>query len=623
MTGRASSLIFICMHSYSHIQVLPIHVANKIAAGEVVDRPASVAKELIENAIDAGSTQIDVEVTAGGRKLVAVRDNGSGMNRDDALLSIERQATSKIRDVDDIEKIDTLGFRGEALAAIASVSRFRLITHAHDAEIGTELLISGGKIRDVTDIGGPVGTSIEVRDLFFNVPARRKFLRSQQTELTHIRTGFIVQALAHPKIGMSLKVDGRETYRLAPGSVADPGNTRAALQDRIRDLFGSDYLLDLKRASYTGREVTVTGYTGLPSQSRTDRYEQYIFVNGRATSAAMLNYAIREGYHTLLPKNRHPVVFLFLEMDPELVDVNVHPTKKEVRFRHPSEVRDTVITAIHEALESKLPPINPLPEGELLRPDGTGVAPATEMRLEIEDLPSARVFKYPRLPMQTENAAQELFAGSTGENKETDVATGKCENTAPWAWCRVVGQVGELYVILETEDGYAVMDPHAAHERVLFERYMSDILKREVLSQSLLLPETVEFKPGDATRLRKSMELFQQMGFGISEFGGDSFVVDALPAFLTNVSITSLLTEMALSLEQSGYRGGTQRWREESIAQAACKSAVKARDKLTLKEMEQLIVDLAATEMPYTCPHGRPTLMFTSFKDLNKKFARE
>ena len=607
------------MSGAAHIHVLSTHVANKIAAGEVVDRPASILKELLENSFDSGATQIDVEIVAGGRKLVAVSDNGSGMGRDDALLSVERQATSKIRDVDDIEKIATLGFRGEALAAIASVSRFRLVTRIADEEAGTELLMSGGKIRDVTEIGCPTGTSIEVRDIFFNVPARRKFLRSHQTELGHVRAAFILQALGNPTVGMSLKVDGRETYTLAPVSPSDASDADPRLDDRLRDLFGADYLRNLRPVNYRGEEVSVRGYVGLPAQSRADRSEQYVFVNCRATSAPVVNYAIRQGYQTLLSKDRYPSVFLFLEMAPELVDVNVHPTKKEVRFRHSSDVRDAVMAAVRSALGSDLAVSGPPSVF-----DSPAAPPtATEVSLAIRDLPPTRTFRYPRIAIEGSASSQHGLPSTarvTGPDPGT-AGTGDL-HAAPWTWCRVVGQVGSLYVLLETGDGYVTMDPHAAHERVLFERYVADVLQSKVQTQSLLIPETVELQPKDAVRLRKNMELFRDMGFGISEFGADTFVVDALPAHFADAAAAPLLAEIALTLEQGGARGGTEEWRRESIARAACKSAVKARDKLTLEEIEQLVIDLARTEMPYTCPHGRPTLVFTSFAELNKKFGR-
>ena len=592
------------------IRILPPQVVNQIAAGEVVERPASVLKEVLENAIDAGATQIDVEIAAGGRKLVAVRDNGCGMSRDDALLSIERHATSKIRVVDDIEHIATLGFRGEALAAIASVSRFRLVTCLRGEVVGTEVLVVGGKIQDVRDLGCPPGCAIEVRDLFFNVPARRKFLRSHETELGHVRDGFVVQALAHPAIGMRLTADGRDAFHLAGG---------ATFAERLRDLFGAEYPKKLRPVESRLHEIGIQGYVSLPAMHRADRSEQFVFVNGRATTAPVVSYAIREAYRTLMPADRHPSVFLFLDIAPEMVDVNVHPTKREVRFRDGSAVRDAILESIRAALatdghKAAAPPAWPAA--------GVPAPAAAPVLMHIENLPPTRAFMYPRLPVMPPATADSAVPAASASVPTTTSEPAAAANV-PWSWCRVLGQIGGLYVILETEDGYVLMDPHAAHERVLFERFMADVLQSHTHSQTLLLPQTVTLSVRDALRVRKNLDLLRQMGFGISEFGGDSFVMDALPPYFAGASAEVLLVEVSHSLEAAGARGGTERWREQAIAQAACKAAVKAQDHLRLEEIEQLVVDLARAQMPYTCPHGRPTLIFTSFRELSRKFGRE
>ncbi len=589
------------MAQHPHIQILSDHVANKIAAGEVVDRPASVLKELLENALDAGATQVDIEVVAGGRKALVVSDNGSGMGRDDALLSVERHATSKIRDADDLEQIATLGFRGEALAAISAVSQFTLTTRRAQDVSGTEVIISGGKVQDVRDAGCAAGTAVAVRHLFFNVPARRKFLRSEQTELSHVRQTFLVYALSHPAAGLRLVVDEREVYRLAAG---------ATVEDRLRELFGTDFLKMLRPVEHRDAEVALRGFAGLPQAGRADRSEQYVFINSRPAAAPTLNYAVSEAYRTLLPRGRYPVLFLYLEMDPALVDVNVHPAKKEVRFRHPSQVRDAVIQALRRALAAQAPPGTPAAE--------QAGAPDAKPTISIEDIPALPAFSYPRLPMVPE-------AGEKPRPSEPVQAVAPANAApaeGPWSWCRVLGQVGGLYVVLETEDGVVLMDPHAAHERVVYERYMKEVLEREVQSQGLLTPETVELSPQAALRVRQSLKLLKEMGFGIAEFGSDSFIVDAMPTCFGGASAASILTEVGQTLEEAGARGGTERWSEEAIAQAACKAAVKARDRLNLNEIERLVVDLAGTEMPYTCPHGRPTIIFMGFQELHKKFGR-
>jgi DNA mismatch repair protein MutL len=600
------------MSEGGHIRLLPTDVANKIAAGEVVERPASILKEIIENAVDAGASQIDVEVISGGTRLVSVADNGSGMNRDDALLSIERHATSKIYTAADIEHIHTLGFRGEALAAISSVARFRLQTRRHDDLAGTELVVTGGKLLDVKEAGGPPGTLIEVRDLFFNIPVRRKFLRSPQTETVHVRQMFLLQALAWPAVGMSLTLDGRRSWSLAAG---------ASPMERIRELFGKEIVAKLCAIDKTGGEVRLSGFVSLPELTRGDRTEQYVFVNGRPATAPVVSYAINEAFHALIADGRHPYVFLYVEMDPELVDVNVHPTKKEVRFRNPSEVRDAIIGTIRSALSGAgsafVAGQTPAFETPVVHEQQV-VLPS----LTIDDLPPSRVFSYPRLP-PIEPRPPELRPGEGRAPVASIGAVMPPLQKGPWTWCRVIGQIGGLYVLLETEDGYVVMDPHAAHERVLFEEILHSFEQGHVESQGLLPPVTVELQPRDAMNVRKNLELIKKMGAGVSEFGGDTFVVDALPQGMDGLNIQELLIDMARHLETLGERASHTRWREEAIAQAACKAAVKARDHLSLREVEELVVALASAEMPYTCPHGRPTLIYTSFKELARKFGRE
>ncbi|MFZ4396469.1 MAG: DNA mismatch repair endonuclease MutL, partial [Kiritimatiellia bacterium] len=500
------------MSTDAPIRLLTPDVVNKIAAGEIIERPASVLKELLENAVDAGATQIDVAIAAGGIKLISVADNGKGMDRDNALLSIERHATSKIRTAEDVECVATLGFRGEALASIAACSRFRLLTRPAEALTGTELLINGGRLQDVTDAGGPAGTIFEVRDLFFNLPARRKFMRTAPTEMAHIQQVFLVHALGHPEIGFRLTVDARPMYSLPAG---------AKLEDRLRELFGPELISALRPVVWRNERFTISGYAGLPAASRADRNEQYVFINRRPATAPIIAHAIREGYHTLLPAGRFPVLFIFMELDAERVDVNVHPTKREVRFREPQAIRDGLIAALRGALTT---PAQLTGAGPLV---SAVPAPPTP-ELHIDDLPSARIFHYPALPgipipvpptlaKPAPGAASEPAATRTSESEAPPASPAR----APWAWCRVVGQIGGLYVILETEDGFVIMDPHAAHERVLFERYLKALSGGAVISQGLLTPETVELPPRDALRARQNLTLLRRMGFGIAEFGGN------------------------------------------------------------------------------------------------------
>ena len=582
------------------IQMLPDHVINKIAAGEVIERPASVMKELMENALDAGATQVDVEVVRGGMQLIAISDNGSGMDRDNAMLAIERHATSKIRTAEEVEAVATLGFRGEALSSISAVSRFTLITRPHDAVSGTEIRVAGGKLQDVADAGCPPGTRFEIRNLFFNVPARRKFLRTESTELAQIRQLFCVYALAHPETGLSLTSDGRELYNLPAGG---------SLADRIAELYNPSFFSHLRELNFAADEVKVTGFAGLPQTGRKDRSDQYVFINGRPASAPVIYHAINEAYHAVLARGRHPSAFLFIETAPDAVDVNVHPAKKEVRFRRPAAVRDCVIAAIENALALN--------------------APVEEKREPSFHFDRPQVVPPPRFEKQHELDI-EVQRGKGAErqsHKETEV---QCEpglkpnpQSSPWSWCRVLGQAGGTYAVLETEDGVVLMDPQAAHERVLFEKFVRDITSGSPAQQRLLAPETIELMPADAEALRRQLPALEEMGFGLSDFGQDTFLVDALPVHLQEGSPIVILSGIARALDKGGASArATRAALRETVAQAACRAAVKAGDSLSIEELEKLVSDLAKTEMPYTCPHGRPTLIFQSFTELNRKFGR-
>ncbi len=586
------------------IQILPDLVVNKIAAGEVVERPASVLKELMENALDAGATQVDVEVAGGGRLLVAVSDDGVGMGRDDALLSIERHATSKLRDIGDLDHLQTLGFRGEALAAIASVSQFTLTTRPRESAAGTELSVMGGKLKDVRDAGCPPGTSIQVRHLFFNVPARRKFLRSEQTELAHLRQVFVEQALSHPERGMKMTADGRELHRLTGG---------ATLEDRLRELYGKEVARWLRPVKGKDSLLEVEGLISLPEGGRSDRSEQHIFINGRVASAPLIAYSITEACRQIYPRGRHPVLVLNLRMDPASVDVNVHPAKREVRFRNPTLVRDFLVEVLRSAFTGGLSPAIPVADLSAFQ-----MPPRAKDTRELFPSIPSRVpdpaVRYPSAPPAEPFRAPAPISAPP----EKPMAPGK----EPWSWHRILGQVGGHFVVMETEDGLVLLDPQAAHERVLYERFMADAKRRKVVLQGLLSPQTVELPPRDAARIRENLPTLKQLGFGVSEFGQDAFLVDALPAGLGDVSPEKVLAGVAEALEEMGARSGAARDVEDSIAQSACRTAVRFHKQLAPQEMEQLVNDLAKTMMPYTCPHGRPTVIYMGFDELNRKFGR-
>lgn len=588
-----------------HIRLLPLHVANKIAAGEVVERPASVLKELLENALDAGSTRIEATVVSGGRKLVSVRDNGCGMTREDALLSLERQATSKIRDVDDIERIDTLGFRGEAIPSIASVSRFTLTTRRTEDEGGTCLTVNAGLLAEVRDCGAPPGTCVEVRDLFCNVPARRKFLRAFATEEAHIRATFTVNALAHPDVGFTLILDGREAYRLPPG---------ATLEERIRDLFGTPFAESLIPVGISPApspsSVRVHGYVERPAnglaKTPTVRRDQFVFVNGRPATAAAVNYALREAYPRTREEAR-PALVLFIDLPPDQVDVNVHPAKREVRFRRPADVRDAIITTIGAALAPPAPPPTaavatsvPAASSDAAPPDSTAPTFAVPFSTPVQTS-----FSFPSTPPAPQPKP-------VPENAPA-------HPHALWRWFQVLAQTSTGYLLLETDTGLVTLDPRAARERIVYERVLD---RQNVVAQPLLIPETVQLPPADSARIRNFRGDLEAAGFVIEEFGRDTWKVDAVPDLISGLSTAGLLASIAADIAEAGAKRGSARWRDELIARGIARSFAGASPKLTTESAVQLVTELAATKMPYICPRGKPVMVFKSYRELSRNFGR-
>ena len=610
------------MQRDGHVRLLPIHVANKIAAGEVVERPASVLKELLENALDAGATRIDVNVVAGGRNLVSVRDDGCGMTREDALLSLERQATSKIRDVDDIERIDTLGFRGEAIPSIASVSRFTLTTRRPSDEAGTRLVVNAGTLAEVKDCGAPPGTCVEVRDLFCNVPARRKFLRAYATEEAHIRASFTVHALAHPDVGFSLVLDGRETYRFAPG---------ATLEERIRDLFGAEFAESLVPVGTSSPSdpsaVNVHGYIERPSSGASIRRDQFIFVNGRPATAAAINYAIREAY----PRSRddeRPVLVLFIDLPPTQVDVNVHPAKREVRFRRPADVREAIIAAISAALvpatpqqpSAAAPPLDsPVPPPPAA--DAPFSVPFTSAPIQTSfSLPQQQPVPQPTAPAIQPVPAQphQTPAPVPAAAEPVDDASSRSP-TNLWRWFNYLAQTSSGYILLETDTGLVMVDPRAARARIAYEAILE---RREAVAQPLLIPETVQLPPADSARIRSFLSELSAAGFMIEEFGRDMWKVDAVPDLVAGCSTAAVLASIAADIAEGGARRGSARWRDELVAKAVARSYAGASTQLTPEAAVKLVEELANAKMPYVCPRGKPVMVYRSNRDIARSFGR-
>ena len=604
----------------SRIALLSEEVASQVAAGEVVERPASVVKELVENSIDAGATRIEVMVRRGGISSIRVVDNGSGMDRDDALLCLERHATSKIRTGHDLAAIHTLGFRGEALPSIASVSRFRLATRERDALAGTEVLVNAGKIETVRDSGDAPGTQIEVRSLFYNLPARRKFLRTENTESSHVEHQLHLQAIGHPQIGFVYVNDERVVWQLPPA---------AHLRERVRDLCGAALAAELLEVpEFATDAISIRGLIGKAGMSRSSRAQQLVFLNGRAVENSTINFALREGYHTALMKGQHPVTFLFSEMDPAEVDVNVHPAKREVRFRNAAWVREAVVEAVRVALESDRASwsrtFRAEPSAPVFTPDETlPLIPQTEqvaLRKDWSALPlQPAPLRGAELP--TPNAER-----PTPNLQLTPARTAPAAETAslnPSRDFKILGVLGKLYVLMENAGGLVLVDQHAAHERILFEEMKRRMEQQGVPGQRLLLPLTLEVGPRDGDWLGRNLDVLQRAGIGLEPFGAGTFKIDSLPTFLRATEPTQLLRDIIDDLRETSAQTSKLRLGEDMIAKTVCRHAVKANDYLREPELVRLIQDLLACELPYCCPHGRPTMIQMSYAELEKKFGRK
>ncbi len=619
-------------YKMGQIRLLSETVASQVAAGEVVERPASVVKELIENSIDAGARKIDVMIRRGGISLVRVIDDGCGMDRDDALLSLERHATSKIRTAADLEAVATLGFRGEALPSIASVSRFRLTTREAHAVAGTEIIVNGGKLDVVRDGGEAPGTQVEVRSLFYNLPARRKFLRSENTESRNIEHQIHLQAIGHPQIGFSLLRDDRIVFQLPAA---------ATLSDRIRDLFGVELLQRLVEVTSTGSpEIRISGFIGQAGLSRQTRTQQLVFVNGRAIESSLITAAIREGYHTALMKGQYPVTFFFLEVDPASVDVNVHPAKREVRFRDPTGVREAIVQCIQQTLEGGRAAWQERFRAPVSMPTVVGkTAPDLRLRPE-ESAPEESHRELPHLGSAVAAGASASSAASGTEivgqprklsglpalpadSASEALAVQQQAGRAAQQQFQIIGVLSKLYVLMENADGLVLLDQHAAHERILFEELRRRMEEQGVPTQKLLLPQTFDVPPRDADWIERNLSTLQRMGIGIESFGPGTFKIDSLPSFLDVSDPAQFMRKVIDDLKSASNTASAMRLGEEMIAKSVCRHAVKANDPLRYPEVEKLIRDLLDCDLPYCCPHGRPTMIQISLAELEKKFGRK
>lgn len=575
------------------IRVLPDILASQVAAGEVVERPASVVKELVENSIDAGAREIRVDVDQGGAALIRVSDDGSGMSREDAMLSLERHATSKLRVSKDLAEIRTLGFRGEAVPSIASVSRFRIVTREPDAVVGTEILVDGGKIRDVRDAGCAPGTVIEAKALFFNMPARRKFLRAESTEAAHVEHQLRLHALAAPWVRFRLRRDDREVFDLPPAAKA---------LDRVRQLLGPDLSRELITLPLThGNGVSVEGFVLPAAHARKGRRHQFVFLNGRPVEDAVISRALAEGFRGALADGLHPAAWLWIDLEPTLVDVNVHPAKREVRFHRPLDVRDAILESVTEGLRPPVSPKEVLP---------VSAVPVFEVEPSIlpeirPPVDAASVFRVPQ-PTLEDWAAPSVSAQPDpippNESKAPDF--------------RIIGMLQERLVVLESDTGLVLFDPKAARERILYEELMRQH-GEHVATQGLLVPVLLELDPRDVDLLLREREALSESGLEVESFGGNTVQIRTLPACLSvedpREFVSGLLDEL-LHVSTPGARFAWDRLARTLSKRAA--NLVVPR----LAETRNLLEQLFACELPYCAADGRPTLTEFGMRELERRF---
>ncbi len=597
------------------IAVMPEVLANKIAAGEVVQRPASVVKELVENAIDAGASTIDVFVKSSGKDLIQVIDNGSGMSERDAVMSFQRHATSKIRAIDDLERIRTLGFRGEALASIAAVSRVELRTKRKADERGTQVRVDGGKLEGTVPCPATDGTSVAVRNLFFNVPARRNFLKTAATELKHIVETVQFLALANPGVSFNLHHDGSELLGAAASRNED------AVETRIRDLFGPDIAEALVSVEEATSYLTLTGFIGAPSISRRNSADQYLLVNGRMVRSRYLNHAVRTAYGNSLADSTYPFFVLYLDLDPRHVDVNVHPTKAEIKFDDEGGVYGFVKAVVKRALglADLIPQVD---DGE----EGHGLIPSVLTQLDQDFLTSRRGNGAPYSgegirqagATKTPHLWEGSFYGPRGEapNVARLPRPSPEVDEIPKVW-----QIDCRYVVMPLRSGLLLVDQYAAHQRVLYERALASLASRTGYTQQLLFPETLEFPSGDFEILTELMPELRALGFEIEEFGGRSVIVRGIPADLKESTTPHILKDLVD--EYRSMMKGDQLERDERLARSiARRGAIPHGIRMNVKEMAALVDQLFLCKSPYSCPAGHPTMIRIGVDELATRFGR-
>ena len=597
----------------NRIQILPENLANQIAAGEVVERPASVVKELIENSLDASASEVFVEIEKGGKTLIKVTDNGYGMKKDDAFLCLERHATSKVSSAEDLFALHTMGFRGEALPAIASVTRLRLTTRSVDDETGWQIYAEGGTIRQADAVGVAPGTVVEVRNLFFNTPGRRKFLRKEETEFGHIADVVSRLALSRPDIHFRLLHNGRnvlEAYR------------HNRLEERAAAMLGRNVAADLLTVEAdSGNGEMLIGLLGTPGISRSSTNNIYTYINGRFVRDRVVQHAILEAYRSLLEKRRYPIAVLFIDMPPESVDVNVHPTKHEVRFRNQQQVHDFIVTSLRDRLQQVS--FEPARVSSAFQPSSFRPSPVTSA----PQTPEQRVYRervQESLAAFNEKVASvpTIAAISTVKGEIDGWSSGRQETQyLPEGW-RLIGQYLNSYLLCQADDELVLIDQHAAHERIGFERLRKQLAADGIESQALLFPMVLELEHREAAVLAEHLDDFARFGFEVEAFGGRSFTVKSVPALVADVDVERLVRDLAAELNEIGRAAQLDDEIERVLAVLACHSMVRANQALSQSEMQQLLHDLAAIEFGSCCPHGRPIMHRLSKREVEKLFHR-
>ena len=590
------------------IRILPDTLINKIAAGEVVERPASVVKELVENSIDAGATEIFIDIEQAGRRMIRITDNGKGMSPDDARVAFERHATSKISSESDLEAIRTMGFRGEALSSIAAVSQVKMLTAEQGSPSGVMLEVEGGTVKAVSDASSSPGTSLEVNHLFYNTPARLKFLKSPATEFSHIVSAVSHQAMANPEIRFRL-THNKKTVLDLPGS--------RDVKERAFQIYGSELSDNLTGFSGGRDSVRVSGLVAKPAYTRSDRTYQDFYVNGRSIKNPSLTHALYEAYRGLLMRDRHPVGFVFIDLEPSLVDVNVHPAKAEVRFRNQSQIHDLVRDVIREGLR------------------GAGMSPsassADNVREAVADylesaecgVRSAEFEGEHPLPLGERAGVRGIAGIGTPQAGFQDSSVSHSQLRPPHsALLFPLSQIHDSFIVAQSQDGMALIDQHAAHERVLFEKLQDQFSAGNILVQNLLIPVQVEINHAEKGLLSEYLSELLRLGFLVEGFGGNTFVIKAVPSLLTGADYKKLLLDILDEIKMHGQSRQVDRLREEILSVMACHPAIKVHHKLDVREMEQLLQDLFSCRMPHTCPHGRPTVVRFSMDEIKKMFKR-